>query len=252
MCIAMLILSILNADPKIVEIPVYREMPEEDKFLFLTDPEELQRRRIHEFGGERWQFTSSKLDPDPDAVKGRAWLSLFPKFQPRTRWERERISLTLVPGDVFPVLDHVFVYEGPVHGDTSFRFRDVSQELKKFVPDRDEVTFRDKSQRILGRALPRDIIIGCLVDAGPVTVEKPASAKIYWATYPWKANVHETAMPAHVGDRFQIHPTATLKVTKIVPRQEIKGIGRLVGWVCFEDVELAAERKQAESVKEPK
>lgn len=251
MLMAMCVCFVL-ADPRLEYVPVVGVPTWERKMLKEEDPEEYRRLTEVRFAGERWSYTSIVKDPPrPGAFQSITFGMTSKRDRHIGPWTEARISLhELQPRTIFPVYDRVYRFNDIVAG-KGLQFEDVTDEMPEPCRiDRHEVCLVHNDSREFGRKLCVRIGL-CAWVVPKVGNDKEWVAVVHWLTPIQNRWMYKREYGQHVvvGDLLKIGDGATLKVTKIVPPAPIEGVGNPVGWVCFEDVELAEERKKLETVK---
>lgn len=222
-------------------IPVFGGVTNRDAELRMRNPDEWEySRRVH-FAKEHWYCDTQNNDFGGITLG----LKLYSKAR-RTLWDNvEYISIYgLRVGDVFPVLDHLYRYEGQGGNEKIVVFRDVTAKApREIVPVRGEVCLMNDKYRLCVRMSGLDSKDRRYIGAS-VEPDGPTGAKA-WVHIPVRPDAVIT--PRHAGrlvkfgEVLNIAKGSVLKVVRIVPPRKIEGLGRLIGWVCFEDPLNAAE-----------
>jgi hypothetical protein len=224
--------------PEVIVIPLFGGITNRDAEARMRNSDEWEFSRRVRFADERW-FCDTQLNE-----LGGISLSLkLYRDASNTFWEGdEYVNVDLREGDVFPLLDHLYRYENHP-SDQRLAFRDVTALApREIVPVRGEVTVLNNSYRLCVRTQRLANLDRRQVGVS-VETDGPTGAKAWVHTH------GRSVLPAprdagrlvKTGDVLNIAEGTVLKVVRTVPPRQIAGVGRLIGWVCFEDPLNAAE-----------
>lgn len=242
---------VLLAEPRMEYVPVSGVPTWEWKVLKEEDPKEYKRLTEVRFAGETWGYNSVVNDPPIPGAFERIYLNMTSRRERhRGPWTDVHIAFgSLQPQTVFPVYDRIYRFNG-IETRKGLEFEDVTDKMPEPCRiDWHEVCLVHNDSREFGRKLCVRIGL-CAWVVPKVGNDKEWVAVVHWLTPIQNRWMYKREYGQHVGvgDLLKIGDGASLKVTKIVPPAPIEGVGNPVGWVCFEDVELAEERKKLETV----
>jgi hypothetical protein len=246
-----LLLCFCLADDPFEYIPVMGPPNRELWELQDTNPEQFEQLTHVRLAGERWRFGC--LHKSMETATGtvdRVNLNMGSCRELRSDlWATNDVSYGfMLPRMVFPVFERAYRFNRVVGG--RVQLEDVSKSIPlQLLPMRGEACFRNGQIRNFARPPFTDYKIYVSFHA---IGENRFEARSIWTSDKDTLWNLKPGRVIKVGDLLEIANGATLKVTRIVPPQTIKDVGNLVGWVCFEDVEHAAEERRKKNGEEPK
>jgi hypothetical protein len=246
----LLCLCIIN-DP-FEYIPVTGPPSEELMELKYDNPELFEKKTHVLFAGERWRFMCVHHDEgSPEKPIESVNISMRSSRESRTDlWSTSSVvHASIKERGIFPVFERAYRFNRRlvVRG---AEFEDVSNHIPAhMLPARGEACFTNGQIRSVERHPFRNVEIYVAFKPLAEGRFEPIS---FWSAERPRIWPGEPTTVLKVGGLLKIADGATLKVTRIVPPQSIKNVGNLVGWVCFEDVEHAAEQRRKKNGEEPK
>jgi hypothetical protein len=194
------------------------------------------KNRIVQLVGERWHCQTQWMRNSESPEERRIAVCFGSFFEKRlSEWDKDQVWFSdLQPGDAFPLVNRVLRYEGEL-ANKKLGFRDVTDSIpKELVPLRSEICVISQHHRRHPKFDYPHRYMQAEFERNGDGEQVPYAC---WFKSPTIDSAVKFGKPVIIGDEIKIDDVSGLRVTRLVPPQEIEGVGRLLGWICFEDIE---------------